>query len=156
MASPGTAFALVLNGLVVAAAAVAVGYLWLHRERSGGDPVQDWYAEATELAREIQRLGEVEEAVANHDRIQREILPLSGRLQGHARAAPAGVDARHVTELYRLGDTCSKIGLEHTAGEAARTGEFLETKLEALGAEAEAFEAAVASGSKRDGETSDA
>jgi len=145
MPSPGVAFAFVLNAVLVAAAALA-GYWWLTRsaEDTGSSTAPtDWYAEATALATEVRRLAE-RDGIADHDRIQRRVLPLSGRIRKHARAAPVGVDEHHVQQLYDLGEACYVVGMEHTTLDGERTGVFLEDRLDDLGDRAAAFEGAVA------------
>lgn len=149
MSSPGVAFAFALNGFILIALVLIYGYWRVTRSdgalESEGEPIEDWCEEATSLAREIQQTAEISEPLVDHDRVQRRLLPLSGRLKGHARAAPIEVEVTLVNDLHELGINCYIVGMEHTTFEAARTGVFLEDKLNELKTSAEEFESAVSS-----------
>lgn len=148
MVSPGIVFVVLLNGLILVAGLLVYGYWRVHRTGDATeqpDPVEGWYKQAASLAREVQRTAESPEGPVDLDRMQRQVIPLSGRIQGHTRAAPAGVEERLVQDLYDLGVECYKVGMEHTTREAARTGVFLEDKLEELREDAEEVEAAISS-----------
>ena len=147
MLEPGAAFALVVNGVLVAAV-VATALVWVAFRGTGSqadetDAVETWCEEAMALTRDVREVAEHADG-ADADELRRQIVPLSARLQSHARAAPQGVDAGRMRELHALGTRCYAVGMEHTLTEAARTGEFLEHKLERIATSAAAFEAGVA------------
>lgn len=147
MPPPGIVIAIALDAVVLLTVSVLAGYWWLTRladESDRSNAPGDWYAEATALAGEIQRAVEHTGAVADHDAVQRRVVPLAGRIRSHVRAAPRGVDECHVRQLSDLGEACYAVGMEHTTRDAARTGEFLEDRLADLGERAGAFETAVA------------
>ncbi len=154
MASAGVVFAFAFTALLFGAVAVLAAYWWLTRATDGGegvsDPVEDWHSEAVALAQTVQKVAGASTGVADHDRIQRRVIPLAERIKGHARSAPSGVEERLVGDLHDLGVACYKLGMEHTVREAARTGEFLEERLDELGSTAAEFEAKVES--RSDGE----
>ncbi len=149
MVPPGVMFAFALTALFFGAVALLAAYWWLTRatdgEEAASDPVEDWHREAVALAQTVQKVAKASASVADHDRIQRRVIPLAERIKGHARSAPSGVEDRLVGDLHDLGVACYKIGMEHTVWEAARTGEFLEERLDELGAAAADFEAKVES-----------
>lgn len=144
MVEPGVTFAAAINAAVVV---LLLGALVLaYRRLTGGDTEaadEAWFDEAISLAREVQETaGNVEEPV-DHDRLQRDILPLASRLRGHARAAPTAVDARIPRQLHALSVDCYALGMEHTTRRAARTGVFIEEELDALRADAVTLEATI-------------
>lgn len=161
MTSPGVAFALAVDAVVLAVGAGIAAYWWVNRaagrgESEDGDRVATWHAEAAALAAEVQRSVERTGAVADHDEVQRWSLPLSARVKGHARAAPAGVDDRLVGAVHALGVDCYRVGMEHTTRDALQTGTFLEDELDDLAATAATVEAAAAARTGDGGSPDDA
>ncbi|MFB6354088.1 MAG: hypothetical protein ABEJ92_08390 [Halobacteriales archaeon] len=136
MVVPGVAFALGLNALVVAGLLVAV--VIAARRLETDEPAGRWAVEAAALARAVRETAGHDGPV-DHDRLQREVLPLAARLRGHARAAPPAADPRAVRSLRELADDCYALGMEHTTRRAARTGVFVEEQLEGLADDADAL-----------------
>lgn len=147
MAPPGVMFAFFLNAGLVLGLLLLYRYVRttaIHEQISSNDrSVEQWYEEALSLLREIQRAVIRSEPLDQSDTIQRDLLPLSSRLQSHARTAPAGVDPELQGDLYNLGVDCYKVGMEHTTGQAASTGVLLEDKLDRLQTGAEDLEASI-------------
>lgn len=102
MASPGAAFAIILNGIILLAALVVFGLWWRAKQRSTQpeeDEVTVWLNGAVSLSREVQQVAEISDGVADRNQVERQILPLSGRIRGHVRNAPAGIDEHVLEEL---------------------------------------------------------
>lgn len=109
------------------------------------DAAAEWRAEAAALAREVQAVAETDDAYTDADRLARQLVPLSAELKGHARVAPPAVDSATVEQVFALGSDCYEIGMEHSPGRAARTGEFLEVRLVGLRSDAAGLEASLTS-----------
>ncbi|MEF8757540.1 MAG: hypothetical protein V5A33_04820 [Halobacteriales archaeon] len=110
------------------------------------DAAAEWRAEAASLAREVQAVAETDDAYTDADRLARQLVPLSAELKGHARVAPPAVDSATVEQVFALGSDCYEIGMEHSPGRAARTGEFLEVRLVGLRADAAGLETSLSPG----------
>ncbi|MFB6197126.1 MAG: hypothetical protein ABEI52_02500 [Halobacteriaceae archaeon] len=143
MVSPGVGFAILFNVILLSIGAAILGYGLLHRRtRSDNerDPGIAWYERTISLAEDVQELAEGIDPGSDHRQVQRRVIPLSEQLKGHARSAPDEVDEQVVRILHDLGVNCYKVGMEHTRFDAARTGEFIEDKVETLAASARDLE----------------
>lgn len=140
-AAPWAWAVFLLNAALVLAAAAVAAYLL--RSRDGDDPsdVEAWHEGARDLAGEVRRAASSVDRPADRDRISRRLLPLSGRIQGHVRAAPGSVEAAAYRGLFELGVACQRVALEHRPIGTSLDGVFLEDRLEALADEAAALEA---------------
>lgn len=141
---PGVVFALVLNGAVLLVAVVVLSYWYWSRDAvSAGRTwaVQEWYATTAALARELREESDVEPGV-NPEAARSRLLPLSYRLRGHVRRAPADVDEDVLRRAYTLAMDCYRFSVEHTLSEAARTGVFIEDKLNDVASSADTLAAA--------------
>jgi len=119
-----------------ALALVAVGVAaYLLGSRSGGpsSDVDAWREGARDLAREVREAVSSVERPADPDRVSRRLLPLSARIRGHVRAAPAAVEEGTYREFFELGVTCQRVALEHRPVGTSPDGVFLEERLESLG-----------------------
>lgn len=142
--NPGVGFAAVLNAILLFAALGVLAFLyWKARPIRVDNRPQTWYVEAMALAREVQRTADVSNTRDDHDRIQRQLVPLANRLKGHSRSAPKEVDEQIVRQLHDLGVDCYMVGMEHSAIKAAQTGVFLEEKLDDIRESAEGITATV-------------
>lgn len=131
-----------VDAAVVLVAVAAAAYLL--RSRGGDDPsdVAAWHEGAGELAREVQSAATAVERPVDPDRVSRRLLPLSSRIQGHVRAAPASVETAVYRGLFELGVACQRVALEHRPVGTSPDGVFLEDRLASLADEAAALEAA--------------
>jgi len=154
--------AVLLVDLLVLGVAVLLAWgLWsgyLHPWRSGADepggneegPVDeggratsdhaDWLGEARRLTREVQAVAATDGVVDDRERLASQLVPLAAELEGHARRAPPDVDAEVVDALFALGSACNDLGMGTSLSAEARTGEFLEDRLDRLAADAAALE----------------
>lgn len=140
---PGPWLLLALNGAVLAAAVGVAAYVLTRLDDA---PMRDdWRAGALELAREVQRTVEPDERPRDLDDASRRLLPLSGRINRHVRAAPAGVEAAVYRELYELGVACQRVAVEHRPVVRVE-GPFLEDRLDSLRSDAAALVTAVEDG----------
>ena len=136
---------LVNAALVLVAVGVAAHLLGAQSEGDSSDVVA-WREGARDLAREVRETVSSVERPADPDRVSRRLLPLSARIHGHVRAAPAAVDAGTYRQLFELGETCKRVALEHRPAGTSPDGVFLEERLESLGDAAAALESAAGSG----------
>lgn len=141
---PGIGFAFVLHSLLLIGAVAALAYLYVARSKESApdDRLEEWHDEASSLAREVQEVADASPPI-DRERVQRAVLPLSYRLEGHARDAPREVDEEVIRGLYELGAACYELGMEHRRLEATRTGVFFEDKLDDLRTGAEKLERAI-------------
>lgn len=137
MVSAAVALVIVANILLLAVGLVAASLLL--RRRTDPTTAAEWRREAAGLAREVQQVCEPSVAHDEAADVGRRFLPLASRLRSHARAAPSGVDGRHVEALHDLGTACHTLGVEYAPSRAARTGVFLADRIERLDADAAAF-----------------
>ena len=154
--------AVLLVDLLLLGVAVLLAWgLWsgyLHPGRSGDDgpggsdngPVDEegrspsdhaaWLGEARRLTREVQTVATTDGVVDDRDRLASQLVPLAAELEGHARRAPPAVDAELVDALFALGSACNELGMGTSFSAEARTGVFLEDRLDRLAADAAALE----------------
>ncbi len=136
MVSPGLAFAVFLNGLLLLIV-VLLG-IWFRSELARffgigtGGSSETWYRQTRELAAEVQRAADLEGSILESDEVQRTLSPLVGRLDGQLRRAPAGVDDEVYRLLHRLSNECRRIALERADAIAVKRGDFIEDELQAL------------------------
>jgi len=136
MASPGLAFALVLNGLVLA----TVALLSLRNRdtiqrivASGSEQnADDWYAETVRLVQEVNTVADTDNDSFDPEEIKRTLVPLGSRLEGHVRRAPYEADREVVQHLYDLSVDCRAVGFERPEYDAVRRGDFIEPELDRL------------------------
>ena len=101
-----------------------------------------WYDGAVNLASEVSRTVSELDRPAEPDLVSRRLLPLSARIRGHVRSAPATVDEGLYRRFYGLAVGCQRVALEHRPRE--RGAPDLEDRLESLAAEATRVEERVA------------
>lgn len=133
--------AVLIVALLAIAAAILTGRGAVSQSRQSDG---DWYREARGLAAELQETIDGLPEPVERDRMQRALLPLSSRFEGHAREAPPGVDAQLVHRTFELGRRARTLAMEFTHTGAARRGVFLEDELDAIGETAAALEADIA------------
>lgn len=139
MVTPGVGFAVLINAIVLLGGLALVAVVALRRrERAAADPVDDWYDEAATLVREVETTADRDGVVAG-DAVRRRVIPLSARLQGHARTAPGDVDDDLVRDVYGLGTACYRVGMEHTPRDVVVHGRFIGEELDRLADEAAAL-----------------
>lgn len=141
---PGAWLLVVLNGAVLLVALGVAAYVLRHRAADASTR-EDWRAGALDLAREVQRAAMAAERPADHDRVTRQLLPLAGRIHGHVRAAPPGVEEPVYRGLFELGVACQRVAVEHRSPPRVG-GPFLEDRLESLRADASALATMVEAG----------
>ena len=100
----------------------------------------DWLGEARRLTREVQAVAATDGVVDDRDRLASQLVPLAAELEGHARRAPPDVDAEVVDALFALGSACYDLGMGTSFSAEARTGVFLEDRLDRIAADAAALE----------------
>lgn len=143
MVAPGTWFAIAINTGVALAALVL---LFRYRDRvsgstkwlNDGNHHPDWYESAAALAAEVSDAVDYGTAPADHDRIQRAVLPLSNRIEGHLREAPADVDEVILRRLYELSRDCRSVAFRRA--DTLDVSVFLEDELDQLAERAEGIE----------------
>ena len=135
-----------VDAALVLVAVGAAAYL-LGPRRDGGSPDDDaWREGASELAREVRRAVSTADREVDHDRLARRLLPLSGRIRGHVRAAPASVEEADHRQLFELGVACQRVALEHRPVGATPDGVFLAERVSTLREEAASLERRVRDG----------
>lgn len=142
MHGPGIQFAILLNAVILLVGILTYGYWRLSRQersRSAAGSASEWYDTTVTLCREVRTMA-AEETQRSRDDLQRELLPLASRLKGHARAAPPDANNQVVRGLFDLGTDCYALSMEHTRLDAARSGVFLEDKVQNLEEQAAAVE----------------
>lgn len=152
---PGPWLLALLNGVVLF---VAGGVAWaLLRSGSDGSAPDEsaWLIETGRLAREVQQVAEHGSTPTDYDRVDRTLLPLAGRIQGHVRTAPSSVDDAIYRVLFELGVACQRVALEHRPAMQV-DGPFLEDRLQSLRSKADAVVAAVDAYSKPRSKTENA
>jgi len=144
MAPPGLAFALVLNGLVLAFVA-----MFLIRKRDiiqrnvasgSGQDADDWYAETVRLVQEVTTIADTDNDASDPEAIKRTLVPIASRLEGHVRRAPNEADHEVVQRLHDLSVECRVVGFERPEYDAVRRGDFIEPELDRLAEAACALE----------------
>jgi len=133
---------LVDAALVLVAVGVAAYLLGRRRDGAPSD-VDEWGDGARDLAREVREAASTAGRPADPDRVARRLLPLSSRIQGHVRAAPAAVEEGTYRGLFELGVACQRVALEHRPVGTSPDGVFLEDRLETLGNDAAALVAGI-------------
>lgn len=139
--APGIGVA--LNGVLLIGALSALAYLYSRgsgRGDVGEERLEEWYEGAESLAREVARTATAERPV-DPDRITRQLLPLSSRIEGHARGAPEAVGAESIERLYHLASRCRRIGMGRFTRPKIQAETFLEDELDDLAASAREAEA---------------
>lgn len=139
-----------VNGALVLVAVGVAAYLLGSRNEGSTSDVVAWSEGARDLAREVQEAVSAFERPADPDRVSRRLLPLSARIQGHVRAAPAAVEEGTYRDLFQLGVTCQRVALEHRPVGTSPDGVFLEERLESLGDAAAALDSSAAATRTRD------
>lgn len=129
-----------VDAALVLAAAGTAAYLLGSRSEGGSSDAEAWAEEARDLAREVQAVVSSVGRPADPDRVSRRLLPLSGRIRRHVRAAPAAVEEGTYRDLFDLGVACQRVALEHRPVGTSPDGVFLEERLESLGDAAAALE----------------
>lgn len=144
MASPGLAFALVLNGLVLATVALLSlrNRDTIQRIVASGSrqDVDDWYAETVRLVQEVNTAADTDNDALDPEEIRRTLVPLVSRLEGHVRRAPNEADHEVVQRLYDLSVDCRAVGFERPEYDAVRRGDFIEPELDRLAEAARTLE----------------
>lgn len=140
---PGPWLLAFLNGAVLLTAVGVAAYVLQRDSGNGGRDDETWRESAADLAREVQQTASAADGRADHDRVARRLLPLSGRIQRHVRTAPPSVEERTYRDLFELGVACQQVAVEHRPVTRLDEGVFLEDRLERLRAEADALEASV-------------
>lgn len=120
-----------LNGAVLVTVLGVAFYVYTRRETASMDRALDWRVGTYELACEVHRIATSIDRPPDHDRVARRLLPLAGRIRAHVRNAPHSVEEPVYRDLFALGVTCQRIGLEHRPQTSA-SGPFLEDRLEVL------------------------
>lgn len=141
MVSPGLAFAVLLNGLVLVIV-VMLGIRFRSELASffttgAGVSSETWYRQTRELATEVQRAADQDGPMPESDEVQRTLSPLVGRLDGQLRRAPSGVDDDVYRLLHRLSNQCRRIAMERADTLSIKRGEYIEDELQSLGETAE-------------------
>lgn len=133
-----------VNAALVLVAVGTAAYLLGSRNDEASSDVDAWCEGARDLAHEVRETVSSVERPAEPDQVSRRLLPLSARIQGHVRAAPAAVEQGTYRDLYELGVTCQRVALEHRPVGTSPDGVFLEARLEALDDAAAALASGVA------------
>ena len=105
----------------------------------------EWYEEAVDLASEVGRTVSGLDRPAEPDLVSRRLLPLSARIRGHVRSAPATVDDVLYRRFYELAVGCQRVALEHRPRDPCAPG--LEGRLQSLATEATRVEELAATAS---------
>jgi hypothetical protein len=124
------AFAYVV-GMFVSTGAVI--YLAHRKMRVADDGT--WTADTITLARDVRAATDYED----FDEVQRRLVPLASRLDGHLRAAPPDADDRLRGLVRDLSVECRSVGMEHPY---RTSSDALTRKLEALDETARAVQQA--------------
>lgn len=147
---PGLWLVLLINAAILVGGTTFAMFLFRRQKRNredGEGGAAEWYEGVRSLAREVAHTAESFDHPADPDRVSRSLLPLAYRIQGHVRAAPAAVDGEIYRQLFELGVTCQRLGVEHRPARIAFEDDRLGDRLRALGDEASALETRVAASS---------
>lgn len=136
-----------VNALFLLVGAVMVAYLLRGRDGTEGTDGDAWRDGAVDLAREVKHTASTVDRPADPDQVARRLLPLSGRIHGHVRAAPAGIEQEIYRALFELGVECNRVAIEQRPKIAPPEGQFLEDRLETLEGMAGGLESTIADGS---------
>ncbi len=115
MVAPGVTVALVINAIVLVGGGILL-LVWRRSRSTDRDPAScdRWYDEAVDILQEVTRVADGSDPGDDREAICHRILPLSTRLKGHARAAPACVENGVPARLHELGTDCYRLGMEHS------------------------------------------
>lgn len=140
------AFAVLSNALLLLVVTVAATYLLARQESDASRDRAAWRRGALDLAGEVERTAATVDPPADLDQVARQLLPLSGRIRRHVRAAPASVERPVYRGLFELGLACRRVAMAPRPTTELVAGASPEERLDDLEAEATALWSTVEDG----------